>query len=225
MAIPLLEGIDLNGKDITMDALLTQRKFARYLIEERHAHYHMTVKGNQPTLLADLVEFFTHREEPDAAEDVSVAHGRIEARKIWTTTALNHYLDFPRVGQAFCIERVRLNKKTGEVSTETVYGITSRTPGQMDARRLLAVNRGHWVIESCHYLLDWNYDEDRSRIRTGFGPENMTRLRRFAIGILKSKAVTNVAQKMRALNRNMRLVFDYLCMTENSQRAAFALRL
>ena len=37
-----------------------------------------------------------------------------------------------------------------------------------------------------HYIIDWNYDEDRSRIRTGFGPENITRLRRFAVGILKS---------------------------------------
>jgi hypothetical protein len=41
-------------------------------------------------------------------------------------------------------------------------------------------------VESCHYIIDWNYDEDRSQIRTGFGPENMTRLRRFAIGLLKS---------------------------------------
>jgi len=32
-------------------------------------------------------------------------------------------------------------------------------------------NRGHWVIEnSCHYILDWTFDEDRSRIRTGDGP-------------------------------------------------------
>jgi len=37
-----------------------------------------------------------------------------------------------------------------------------------------------------HYIIDWNYDKDRSRIRTGFGPENITRLRRFAVGVLKS---------------------------------------
>ena len=56
---------------------------------------------------------------------------------------------------------------------------------QADARRLLAVNRGRWSIENtCHCLLDWNYDEDRGRIRTGHGPENVTRLRRFAIGVI-----------------------------------------
>ncbi|MCI0401150.1 MAG: hypothetical protein L0Z68_07600, partial [Gammaproteobacteria bacterium] len=34
---------------------------------------------------------------------VDYAHGRIETRTIWTTTALNAYLDFPHVGQAFVI--------------------------------------------------------------------------------------------------------------------------
>jgi hypothetical protein len=43
------------------------------------------------------------------------------------------------------------------------------------------------VQTSCHYILDWNYDEDRCRIRTGRGPENITRLRRFAISLVKSK--------------------------------------
>ena len=63
---------------------------------------------------------------------------------------------------------------------------------------------------------DWNYNEDLSRIRTGYGPENITRLRRFVISIIKSKGARNVAQKMRQLTRNVRLVFDYLRMTENA---------
>ena len=110
-----------------------------------------------------------------------------------------------------------IKKKTGKYSCDIAFGITSRDKAQADAQLLLAINRGHWVIEnSCHYILDWNYDEDRSRIRTGYGPENMTRLRRFAIGVIKSKGVTNVAQKMRQLTRNVRLVFDYLRMTINS---------
>ena len=60
----------------------------------------------------------------------------------------------------------------------------------------------------------------RCRIRTGHGPENITRLRRFAIGLIKSKGVYSVAQKMRQLNRNTRLVFDYLKMTKNSSATA-----
>ncbi len=217
MAIPLLEAIDIEGKDISADALLTQRAFADYLVRERKAHYHFTVKGNQLGVLEDLKLYFQDRGEAHFVEHTPPDHGRIETRKIWTTTELNDYLDFPHVGQSFLVERHSTEKKTGERSLEIAYGITSRTPEQANPQRVLQVNRGHWTIEnSCHYILDWNYDEDRSRIRTGHGPENITRLRRFAIGVIKSQGAGSVAQKMRQLTRNVRLVFDYLRMTKNS---------
>ena len=217
MTIPLLKTIDLKDKDITADALLTQRKLAEYLVKKRKAHYHFTVKANQPTLLEDIALFFQERKQPDFVEHTPPDHGRIETRKIWITSALNGYLDFPHVAQAFAIERETIEKKSGKRSHEIAYGITSRPQKQADARRVLDTNRGHWVIEnSCHYILDWNYDEDRCRIRTGHGPENITRLRRFTIGLIKSKGVRSVAQKMRQLNKNTRLVFDYLRMTTNS---------
>jgi predicted transposase YbfD/YdcC len=217
MAIPLLEAIDIKGREITADALLTQRALARYLVEKRQAHYHFTVKKNQPSLLEDITFFFQDRQEPDFVEYTPPDHGRIETRKIWTTTELNTYLNFPYVGQAFVIERETIQKKTGQYTCEIAYGLTSRTPELADPQRVLRSNRGHWCIEnSCHYILDWNYDEDRSRIRKGHGPENISRLRRFAIGVIKSKGVRSVAQKMRELTRNTRLVFDYLRMTNNS---------
>ena len=215
--IPLLEAIDIAGKAISADALLTQRALADYLVRERQAHYHFTVKGNQPGVLQDLELFFQQRGQPDFVEHTPPDHGRLETRKIWTTTELNHYLDFPHVGQAFLVERHCTDKKTGATSREIAYGLTSRAPEQANPQRVLQVNRGHWTIEnSCHYILDWNYDEDRSRIRTGYGPENITRLRRFAIGVIKSQGGRSVAQKMRQLTRHVRLVFDYLRMSENS---------
>lgn len=72
------------------------------------------------------------------------------------------------------------------------------------------------IENSCHYIIEWNYDEDRSRVRIGHGPETITRLRRFAIGVIKSKRVSSVARKMRQFARNVRSVFDYLKMTRNS---------
>ena len=105
MAIPLLEALDIKGKEVSADALLTQRRFARYLVEERHAHYHFTVKANQPGLLEALEFYFQDRGQPHFVEHTPPDHGRLETRKIWTTTELNGYLDFPHVGQAFVIER------------------------------------------------------------------------------------------------------------------------
>lgn len=216
-AIPLLEAIDIKGKTITADALLTQRDIACYVVEKRHAHYHFTVKGNQKNLFEDIAFYFEQINRPCNFNTTDGDHGRIETRKIWVTTELNDYLSFPHVGQAFKVERHTIHKKSGKESTEVAYGITSKSPELADAKKVLNDNRGHWTIEnSCHYIIDWNYDEDRSRIRVGHGPENITRLRRFAVSIIKSKKVCSVAQKMRELSMNTRLVFDYLKMTQNS---------
>jgi len=217
MAIPLLETCDISGKVITGDALLTQRAIATYIVQQR-AHYHFTVKGNQPTLENDIALVFKDRGAPDYTEVSPPEHGRIETRRIWCSTELNDYLDFPYVGQVFLIERECIDKKSGARSLDTALGITSQTPQQAPAPQLLGVNRGHWTVESVHYIIDWNYDEDRSRIRTGFGPENITRLRRFAVGVLRSfqKPRQSIATMMRNLAFNTRLVFDYLRMTQNS---------
>ena len=36
--IPLLDAIEIRGKTISADALLTQRELARYLVDKRGAH-------------------------------------------------------------------------------------------------------------------------------------------------------------------------------------------
>jgi hypothetical protein len=164
MAIPLLKTCDIAGKDITGDALLTQRAIATHLVEQE-AHYHFTVKSNQPALERDIALRFETRGAPDfvavMVQELKAHsppdHGRIETRSIWCSTALNDYLDFPHVGQVFLIERESIKKKTGVPSREIALGITSRTPQQASPKRVLAVNRGHWSIESVHYIIDWNY--------------------------------------------------------------------
>ena len=219
MAIPLLESLDISGKTITADALLTQRKIAEYVVA-RGAHYLFIAKDNQPTLAADIRLHFAARGEPDFREPLNLEHGRLESRAIWTSTALNDYLNFPHVGQVFVIERQRIDKKTGKTSTEIVYGVTDHTPESASPERLLAFNRDHWGIEAHHYILDWNWDEDRCRLRTGHGPENMTRLRRFAVGLIKANSDDSVAATIDKLARRVRRVFDYFLMTDNTKSRA-----
>lgn len=159
--------------------------------------------------------------KPDFTTVDAPDHGRIETRNIWTTTELNDYLNFPYVGQVFMIERITYFPKNGKELKVKAFGLTSKTPDMASPEDVLQDNRGHWSIENkCHYIIDWNYDEDRSRIAKGYGPENMTRIRRFAVGLFKSKGVKNVAQKMRQLLMSPRTVLDYMKMTENSCRVS-----
>jgi hypothetical protein len=65
---PLLEPLELNGRVVTADALHTQRETARFLVEDKQAHYLLTVKENQPTLYADL-QALTPAHFPPARRD------------------------------------------------------------------------------------------------------------------------------------------------------------
>jgi hypothetical protein len=53
---PLLDPLELTARVVTADALHTQTDTARYLVEDKQAHYLFTVKDNQPTLKASIAK-------------------------------------------------------------------------------------------------------------------------------------------------------------------------
>jgi hypothetical protein len=134
-------------------------------------------------------------------------HGRLEKREIWTSIELNDYLDFPDVGQVFCIRRTTTdldgNVVKGRTSIEeTVYGLTSLSPQRASPALLLAYNRGHWQIENrLHHVRDMTYDEDRSRVRRARRPHVMATLRNVAISLLRLAGAENIAAATRHLGR------------------------
>ena len=88
VAVPLLDCIDIENKDITADAMHTQWRFARYLVEDRKAHYHFIAKGNQGTLFDDISYYFQNSDaDPEVVDITSGEHGRIETRRVWRTSA------------------------------------------------------------------------------------------------------------------------------------------
>jgi predicted transposase YbfD/YdcC len=61
----------------------------------------------------------------------------------------------------------------------------------MTAAELLAAKRAHWGIENgLHWVLDMDFREDESRMRTGNVTENMAAIRRIALNLLRSEAST-----------------------------------
>lgn len=82
-----------------------------------------------------------------------------------------------------------------------VYLITSLSQDKADAKRLLALNRGHWEIENrVHWVRDVDFAEDHSQIRTGSGPRVMATLRNLAISLLRLRdASRSIAEALRDL--------------------------
>lgn len=65
----LLGPLDVAGRTLTMDALHTQHETARYIVEEKKADYVLTVKGNQPTLLAAIEDLDDESFSPSVRND------------------------------------------------------------------------------------------------------------------------------------------------------------
>ena len=182
----LIRELDVADRVLTLDALHSCPKTAS-LIVEKGADYVMPVKGNHQDLLDDLQAF-----DWDAAPAFSTAdkgHGRLEVR----TCALvpldgvdEGVAALPGRHQAFRIVRERTVISTGKCSVEATHGLTSLGPERAGPAEVLALNRGHWEIENrLHYVRDFSYDEDRSRVRNGKLPRNLACLSNAAISIVR----------------------------------------
>jgi predicted transposase YbfD/YdcC len=200
MLAGLLDQIpDLTGALISMDALHAQREHAAYL-HKRGAHYLVTVKGNQPGLLARLRRL-PWKDVPPGHVSEGKAHGRAEKRIVKVVTVAAG-LGFPHAAQA--IQVIRKTKRNGSAKwkTETSYAITSLPAGKARPDQLAEWIRGHWKIENqLHWVRDVTYGEDLSAARTGTGPHVMAAIRNLAISILRLAGHASIAT---ALRRNAR---------------------
>lgn len=195
---PLLGAVDLAGAVVTADALHTQRAHARFL-HAQGAHYLFIVKGNQPGLLAELLDY-TWDKAPVRHAETNRARGRTETRTLKILLpAAETRARFPHARQILRIERTVTGRRDTADSTVQAYAVTSLGPLDADAPDLARYLRGHWGIEALHHIRDVTYAEDASRTRTGGTPRVMATVRNTAISLLKLAGWNNIA----AANRHL----------------------
>lgn len=191
----LLAPYDLTGVTVTADALHAQRSHARFLVEEKKAHYLLVVKANQPELHRRL-RSLPWKDVTARRYDREIGHGRRETRATRALTVTGLALDFPHTAQAVRILRHRTDIVTGTVSRQIIYAITDLTSHQASPQRLGQLARSQWTIENrLHFVRDTTFREDASKIRTGHGPENMATLRNLAINTLRAAGHHNIAMR------------------------------
>ena len=99
------------------------------------------------------------------------------------------------------ILRHRTDIRTCKVTRQTVYALTDLTARQASPQRLGQLARSQWVIENrLHFVRDTTFAEDASKVRTGYGPQNMATLRSFAINVLRAAGHTNIAAGVREMS-------------------------
>jgi predicted transposase YbfD/YdcC len=180
----LLALLDLDGRIVTADAMHCQKATAQAILD-RGGDYCLALKRNQLALFDDVRLWLD-----DPATTVGILHqttdgdhGRIETRRariVHDVAWLAERHAFP--GLAAVAEVTATREVDGKSTTATRTYLLSTA---IDAARLAQVVRSHWHIENrLHWVLDVVMDEDHSRARKDHGPENLARLRRFALNLL-----------------------------------------
>jgi predicted transposase YbfD/YdcC len=199
----VLRGLVLEGRVLTMDALLTRRAVAQTIVGSG-GDYVMVAKENHPGLVQGITGLLaTPAHVPGAtplrqAQTVDRAHGRIEQRAVTVRALLPDDCDWPGARQVFRVERRRVRTAPGRLSTEVSYGVTSLSAQQATPQRLLRLLRGHWHIENrTHWVRDVTFDEDHSPVRCGALPRVLATTRMVAISLPRGAGEANIAAACR----------------------------
>jgi predicted transposase YbfD/YdcC len=213
IAIPLLlERLELAGALVTIDAIGTQTKIAETIVR-RGGDYLLALKANRPALLSDVKTFFVDAANVaacDRFESVDNDHGRLETR----THFVHHQLDWLQSDRRYPSERdfphlttiAMVETKTerdGRLTQERRYYISS---AKLDAETFAQAVRAHWGVENrLHWVLDVVFHDDLSRLRSGYGPQNMGVFKHMALNMVrkpKDKHSLKSRRKLASLNED-----------------------
>ena len=194
-AIPkLLEQIDLSKSIVTIDAMGCQKDIVEQIVDGG-GDCVIAVKDNQPKLRVAIETFFHEQIERDR-EDIHYrvhetsddGHGRIDERSYCLTKTPRDFAPaaaWPQV-KAIGYALRWTQHADGHETCEVRYYISTR---YLSGKRFAEAVRGHWGIESMHWVLDVTFREDDSRTRERTLANNLSWLRRFAVSLIKRHPV------------------------------------
>jgi predicted transposase YbfD/YdcC len=212
----LAEAGQLEGALVSIDAMGCQVDIADKIVAHK-ADYLLALKGNQPTLEAEVEDYFRTAPADELVSKTTLekGHGRIETRTYTASSNVDwiasqrSYPGEPRFTTIKTLVKVVSRAEHADRSTfETRYFISSAT---RDIDRMAQGVRGHWGVESMHWLLDVEFKDDLSRYRTGHGAKNMAVLRRFALSLVRaSKAKGSVKTRRKRAGWNPEFLLQIL---------------
>jgi len=181
------------------------------------ADFLLALKGNHPILEKEVESYFDTAPADELAVKTTVekGHGRIETRlysasqNVAWIRADKSYPGQPRFEGVETI--VRIVNRTEYADRCTVDERLYISSAPLDIERLANGARGHWGVESMHWLLDVAFKDDLSRYRSGHGAKNMAVVRRFALGLVRAnKSKGSVKTKRKSAGWNTDFLLEIL---------------
>ena len=198
----LLGRVDLKQKIISGDAIFAQTEISKTVVE-KGGEYLWKLRANQGNIYKMAVEHFEKLDDKylDKAVTIEKGHGHIDEREILSSFRITGKIEFPCLEQVFRIKRKSETVKTGKISEQVIYGITSLPVEEYGAEALLELTRKHWGIENgLHYRRDVTFKEDACRQTSSNGGRVLAVLNNLTIGILRKLGWENIAKARRYFN-------------------------
>ncbi len=98
------------------------------------------------------------------------------------------------------VQRIIIHK--GKTTKETAYFISSLSP-KTGAKIFNEGIRGHWGIESFHYIKDVVFGEDRSKVKTKNAPCNYSIIRNLVISIFRNNNLHKIQETIEKCANNV----------------------
>jgi predicted transposase YbfD/YdcC len=188
----LLDGLDLEGCLVSLDALACQPAIAGRVVG-RGGDYLLALKGNRKKAHAEVRDWFAAnafapgaplRPCFDAFDD---GHGRLVRRRVFACADLAPFAalaDWPGLATVVAVETIRGIPGRGEVKAEIRHYLSS---ARLPPEALAAAIRNHWRVENgLHWVLDVVFREDASRVRERNAARNLALLRRIALNLARA---------------------------------------
>jgi hypothetical protein len=201
---PLADMIPTQGAEtlVTMDAAHTHATTAEALKGERNIDFIMTVKSNQPNLLAELISRFKPimTSTPDHVIEER-GHGRQKRWSLWTLPATD--LDFPHLAQIACIRRDTWTLDGTYIGKEYAFPITSAPAEKVGPADLNHHVRNHWGIEGkIHWVRDTVWREDHNQSWKGNTAHTLAALKNLAIGAIRLAGLHEIKRTTESIARD-----------------------
>ena len=188
----LLDGLDLRGCLVSLDALACQPGIAERIVG-RSGEYLIALKGNRKKVYAEVRDWFAANAFALGAplrpcfDAFDESHGRLVRRRVFACTDLSAFgtlAAWPRLATVVAVETIRGIPGRGRVTAEVRHYLSS---AKLPPEALAAAVRDHWRVENgLHWVLDVAFREDASRVRERNAARNLALLRKIALNLARA---------------------------------------
>lgn len=167
----------------------------------------MTVKGNQPRLLAQLQAKTEQTQPCDRFVDVEKNRGRITCRIVNVFADLSG-IDLDWVGLQSLVQVERIGMRQGKPYNQTNYYISSLSTSALAFAQGI---RSHWGIENrLHWVKDVVFGEDAAPFRNYNAATNWSLIRTLAINVARMCGYDSLTKAKRFLAHDIDQLFSLL---------------